>query len=276
MENLAYIYVAQAYASSDRDLRKLPDKTLHIAQSAAVAPYMQCLRVSPAEETVPSPDGTGTGKFLAGLKLNRLSSLASICWLAVGLNLWILSFVPEAIAMTRGDRGTPVSCVQRVLSCAGYYHGPIDGVYGDETEAAVINYELDRAGKGDGRLKATTVAKMGCAPHPDEQLPRVVVLVPEPLPRPRVVVLVPEPLPRPRVVLLSVGSRSQSVTSLQVALRARGYFDGPVTGYYGPITKSAVMQFQQAYGLTVDGIAGPRTMAAMQGSVAPNLVAGRI
>ncbi|MGQ4646165.1 peptidoglycan-binding protein [Lyngbya aestuarii] len=56
-----------------------------------------------------------------------------------------------------------------------------------------------------------------------------------------------------------------SVVSLQNALKRAGYFPGHVssTGYYGPITRNAVIRFQRANGLRVDGVAGPQTRRAL-------------
>lgn len=68
--------------------------------------------------------------------------------------------------------------------------------------------------------------------------------------------------------LLRHADRSPAVTQLQQGLTAAGYYQGPVTGYYGDLTQAAVRRFQQAQGLIVDGIAGPQTLAALQ-RVAP-------
>ena len=53
------------------------------------------------------------------------------------------------------------------------------------------------------------------------------------------------------------------VRRVQRDLRALGYFEGPVTGFYGPLTTAAVKAFQQASGLAPDGVWGPRTNAAL-------------
>lgn len=62
------------------------------------------------------------------------------------------------------------------------------------------------------------------------------------------------------VHLLSWGSSGSAVWALQYRLKVLGYYTYyKVTGYYGSITTAAVKRFQAAYGLKVDGIAGPIT-----------------
>ncbi len=60
---------------------------------------------------------------------------------------------------------------------------------------------------------------------------------------------------------LKVGSRGVDVTSLQQFLGSNGdiYPAGSVTGYFGSMTKAAVIQFQLANELSADGIAGLNT-----------------
>jgi murein DD-endopeptidase MepM/ murein hydrolase activator NlpD len=50
-----------------------------------------------------------------------------------------------------------------------------------------------------------------------------------------------------------------NTAALQVALRARGLYQGEVDGLRGPATTAAVRRFQARRGLIVDGIAGPMT-----------------
>jgi GH24 family phage-related lysozyme (muramidase) len=64
------------------------------------------------------------------------------------------------------------------------------------------------------------------------------------------------------------GSRGDSVRRLQAALAGKGFDPGPVDGDFGPGTERAVRRFQQAMGLQIDGIAGPRTWAALLGTPA--------
>ena len=66
--------------------------------------------------------------------------------------------------------------------------------------------------------------------------------------------------------LLQYGSRGTAVVKLQQALKTKGYSLGTADGIYGSMTKSAVVRFQQANRLVVDGIAGRATQAKLFGT----------
>lgn len=59
--------------------------------------------------------------------------------------------------------------------------------------------------------------------------------------------------------ILRVGSQGEVVSELQGALKLLGYYTDVVDGVYRESTAIAVYKFQQAAGLTPDGIAGPAT-----------------
>ena len=63
--------------------------------------------------------------------------------------------------------------------------------------------------------------------------------------------------------LSKYGSRGSEVRTIQDKLKRWGYYTGNVDGIYGSLTVSAVKRFQQKNGLTVDGIAGTKTLNAM-------------
>ena len=67
----------------------------------------------------------------------------------------------------------------------------------------------------------------------------------------------------PRFVTL--GDRGSAVRSIQQRLKLAGFYNGAVDGVFSPATETALREFQQAKRLTVDGIVGPRTLAALQG-----------
>ncbi|HEY9610377.1 peptidoglycan-binding domain-containing protein [Allocoleopsis sp.] len=59
--------------------------------------------------------------------------------------------------------------------------------------------------------------------------------------------------------ILKLGSEGSAVSELQAALKLLGYYKDVVDGVYQESTAIAVSQFQQAAGLTPDGITGPAT-----------------
>jgi N-acetylmuramoyl-L-alanine amidase len=63
--------------------------------------------------------------------------------------------------------------------------------------------------------------------------------------------------------LSGYGSTGQEVKNIQSRLSTWGYYDGSVDGIYGYLTYNAVRKFQAKNGLSVDGIAGPQTLAAL-------------
>lgn len=63
--------------------------------------------------------------------------------------------------------------------------------------------------------------------------------------------------------LSKYGSRGEEVRQIQTKLKRWGYYSGNIDGIYGSQTQAAVRWFQSKNGLTVDGIAGKNTLAAM-------------
>ena len=57
----------------------------------------------------------------------------------------------------------------------------------------------------------------------------------------------------------AVASQSASVAALQVALRSKGLYGGPVDGISGPMTRSALRHFQRANGIRPTGKVGMPT-----------------
>lgn len=62
---------------------------------------------------------------------------------------------------------------------------------------------------------------------------------------------------------LRKGSQGSAVSALQTMLNRLGFDSGKVDGIYGTKTMAAVRSFQEANGLTVDGIAGEQTLTTL-------------
>ncbi|MBS6862098.1 MAG: spore cortex-lytic enzyme [Clostridiales bacterium] len=63
--------------------------------------------------------------------------------------------------------------------------------------------------------------------------------------------------------LSKVGSQGDEVRKIQTRLKELGYDPGSVDGIFGEKTRKAVVAFQRDNGLSQDGIAGPKTLAAL-------------
>ncbi|MFB8791106.1 MAG: peptidoglycan-binding protein [Potamolinea sp.] len=64
-------------------------------------------------------------------------------------------------------------------------------------------------------------------------------------------------------LVLKTGNSGSQVATLQKDLVTAGFYKGPVTGYYGSITTSAVTKFQRSNGIMADGVAGDMTLSAI-------------
>ncbi len=79
----------------------------------------------------------------------------------------------------------------------------------------------------------------------------------------------PTPVPTPDITpntaykTVKVGDKGDSVKTLQRRLAELGYFTGEVDGVFGNQTRRAVERFQYYQGLSVDGIAGKRTLTVL-------------
>ena len=67
------------------------------------------------------------------------------------------------------------------------------------------------------------------------------------------------------VTLLKKGMTGASVSTLQKALRERGFFQGSTTGYFGDATEEAVKSFQKEAKISADGVAGAATLDLVYG-----------
>lgn len=72
-----------------------------------------------------------------------------------------------------------------------------------------------------------------------------------------------------RTPTLKPGSRGTQVLALQNRLKKLGYWVSASNGSYGHTTAQAVMAYQKVAGLTRDGVAGPKTLAALAAGTRP-------
>ena len=138
--------------------------------------------------------------------------------------------------LRKGVRGADARRLQEILRTLGMPVGPIDGIFGSRTEAAVRQLQDEQSLQVDGLVGSQT--------------------------RKRLRSLAPlKPVPLDRV--LREGAIGTDVYRLQAALRAAGFSPGRPDGIFGPDTRSAVIKYQTAYRLAADGLVGPQTSASL-------------
>jgi len=67
-----------------------------------------------------------------------------------------------------------------------------------------------------------------------------------------------------KIRILKLGSRGNDVRQVQELLRDLGYYTARIDGYFGPITRRAVIRFKRNQGLKVNGLVGKKTLKALQ------------
>lgn len=157
---------------------------------------------------------------------------------------------PASFAVLQpGDSGPTVTRLQELLAGAGFDPGLADGVFGPRTTDAVQAYQRSRKLDVDGIVGIQTWTALLTA-QPEVPAERSPVKAPRRLD--------PEALPT-----VEHGARGDVVLELQKLLAATGFDPGGVDGVFGPLTDAAVRAFQSQHGLTVDGICGRQTWAAL-------------
>ena len=114
--------------------------------------------------------------------------------------------------------------VQEDLADLGFYDGPINGVYGPRTTAAVKRFQARTGLPVDGIAGPQTMGAIN----------------------------------------LALGNDSNdAVDLLQTTLKGLCYYGGNVDGIFGSGTEAALIAFQKAEGLNADGRYGPKTAVAL-------------
>ena len=145
--------------------------------------------------------------------------------------------------LREGSTGDAVRNLQYTLYELGYYDGAIDGVYGATTSDAVRAFQISNGVQPvDGIAGNATLSKLYSSGA------------------------VPATVPYEQYETVRPGDQGDSVVQVQDCLVEFGYLElEQVTGIYDDTTTQAVRNFQAAWKLTVDGIAGPETLKILFG-----------
>ena len=170
--------------------------------------------------------------------------------LIIGFSMIVLPISSIAYAsplLRMGSRGNDVKEVQQQLSNRNLVRSShITGYYGPITYDAVKKFQGQNGLVVDGIVGPATRQKLnlsGQVSGSDSQ----VQVAPN--------------------GLFKLGTSHPEVSNIQRRLKDLGHYTySRITQYYGPITQEAVRSFQRANGLSVDGIAGPATLAKLGSS----------
>ena len=155
---------------------------------------------------------------------------------------------PENVIVIRaGSMGEVVRRLQARLQELGYYTSRLDGVYLTDDIEAVRAFQSANGLKVDGKAGYETQTAL----YSDSAI------------RGNANVTSGETA---LVNTLRYGSEGAEVTTLQNRLIALGYLAGSADGKFGRNTKSAVIAFQKANGLSADGVVGEDTSAKLYAS----------
>lgn len=137
-----------------------------------------------------------------------------------------------------------VVVLQQLLAKRGFYNGAIDGVKGAQTNTAIVSAQKAYGLATDGIAGAQTIAALQTDAKP--------------------LAAAPVPAANNQAAKTVTTANNGGVANLQTLLTDRGFYSGPITGFLGTRTTEAIKTAQKAYGLTADGVAGARTIAALE------------
>ena len=141
------------------------------------------------------------------------------------------------VTLESGSTGEPVKTLQNRLKELGYYHGNVDGNFGEGTETAVMAFQQNNNLTVDGKAGPATQRVLYGS--------------------------------KGNITYASIrqGDEGNAVKNLQYTLYELGYYDGAIDGKYGQTTADAVRAFQIQNKITpVDGVAGTKTLGKMYSS----------
>ena len=160
-----------------------------------------------------------------------------------------------------GSSGDDVRALQTRLAQLGYYSGAAAGSYDQQTLEAVIRFQAVSGLETDGVAGSKTYGKLYASNVPT--VSNAVTQTPVPAAETPSVTVSPTTVTTAQTTAtLRPGASGNGVTQMQTSLRALGY-DLTINGSYDAATEAAVRAFQSRNSLSVDGIAGPKTLGKL-------------
>jgi peptidoglycan hydrolase-like protein with peptidoglycan-binding domain len=251
--------IANAVVAAKTDVANA-DQELTAAQNA-LGEAKASASSAPAPPTAPPPTTTtlvaqatlnqvqqaenDLAKTSAGITDSTPLTQASVEYNAAALELEVawLQLLNEAGCLTEQQQAEAANqlsayttALQTDLHNAGYYTGPIDGIYGPQTVAAVKQLQTDNG------LPVTGLVDQATAQALDKKLAEV--------------------------GQQAAAQQQTQTAALQTVLTLTGYWTGPIDGNWTPELTNALKRFQTALGVAPTGVVDAATLAAFQQALA--------
>jgi len=114
------------------------------------------------------PDSaTALERFQQSHQLQATGQMNQATAATLGLDvnqLTMAQSTPQPLPPPDRLRASSVRALQTRLSALGFYRGPIDGVWGHSTQAAVQSFQQGRGWPANGELSPATISGLGLAP----------------------------------------------------------------------------------------------------------------
>ena len=183
-------------------------------------------------------------------------------------------FAFESTTLYNGSKGEDVRELQQALIDLGYLNGSADGIFGNKTENAVRKFQKSNKLTVDGLAgSATRAAILNKAQTKKGNGNQTASASSSPTPasasEPNVSSSSASGVQESSSLFgnysaIHFGDKGDRVKSLQQSLITLGFLNGKPDGIFGNQTKKAVKAFQRSKKLSADGIAGKKTLAAIQ------------
>ncbi|MDO8523317.1 MAG: peptidoglycan-binding protein [bacterium] len=159
----------------------------------------------------------------------------------------LLPDTPNILAedLFEGAHGEAVRQLQTKLKALGYYKAVITDFFDSITREAIRSFQVATKINPTGYVDQQTWAKL------QEEIAKLPAISPI------------SGTTNLSTQSLQEGSSGEAVRQLQIKLQTLGYFSVSPTGYFGPITKTSVINFQRAKNIDPIGLVGPKTRAAL-------------
>lgn len=186
----------------------------------------------------------------------------------------------EATTLRHGSRGEEVAALQQALISLGYLKGNADGIYGNKTENAVRSFQKKNRLTADGlagsKTRALLQSLLAGASDASIRDQDGTGATDSSGADATSAASGPSAASLPAssswfsgsYAAIRSGQTGSRVRLLQRALISLKYLKGIADGKFGPATLAAVKAYQKAAGLSVDGVAGKKTLAALEKSLA--------